>query len=50
MMLCPFVLLGKRLSGGEALVVLPAVTLASVLSAWAVMWIVRMDVPLESAQ
>jgi hypothetical protein len=48
--LCPFVLLGKRLSGSEMLLVLPAVTLASALAVSAVTWIVRMDVPLESAQ
>jgi hypothetical protein len=48
--LCPFMLIGKRLSGGEAVLVLPSIALALVLSAYAVNWIVRMDVPLESAQ
>jgi hypothetical protein len=48
--LCPFVLVGKRLSGSDAFVVLPAMTVATGLAAGAVMWIARMDVPLESAQ
>lgn len=48
--LCPFVLIGKRLSGSDALLALPAVTLATVLAAGAVRWIARMDVALESAQ
>ena len=48
--LCPFVLVGKRLSAGDAASALPALILATVLTAGAVTWIARMDVPLESAQ
>ena len=48
--LCPFVLVGKRLSGSDTMVVLPAIVLAVVCTLGAVRWIVRMDVPLESAQ
>jgi len=48
--LCPFVLLGRRLSGADALRALPAVALAVLFTVIAVVWIVRMDVPLESAQ
>lgn len=48
--LCPFVLVGKRLSAGDAASILPALILATVLAAGAVTWIARMDVPLESAQ
>ena len=47
---CPFVLLGKRLPVSEMVLVLPVVVLALALTAAAVIWIVRMDVPLESAQ
>ena len=48
--LCPFVLIGRPLSGRELLAVLPAIVLAFVLVAAAMKWVVRMDVPLESAQ
>lgn len=48
--LCPFLLVGKRLSGNDAMLALPAVTLATMLAAGAVRWIARMDVALESAQ
>ncbi len=48
--LCPFLLIGKRLSGDEWLVALPAVGLAACLAGSAVIWIARTDVPLESAQ
>lgn len=48
--LCPFVLVGKRLSGSDAILAMPAVILATSLAAAAVSWIARMDVPLESAQ
>jgi hypothetical protein len=48
--LCPFVLVGKRLSASDLVVALPAVVLAAVLAAGAVRWIARMDIPLESAQ
>ena len=48
--LCPFVLVGKRLSGSDAVLAIPAVMLATIFTAMAVSWIARMDVPLESAQ
>ena len=48
--LCPFVLLGRRLSGEEALLALPVLMLTAGLVAEAVFWIARMDVSLESAQ
>ena len=48
--LCPFVLLGRRLSAGDFLAVAPSVLLAAIVTAAAVMWITRMDVALESAQ
>ena len=48
--LCPFVLLGRRLSPDELVVVLPLVVAGSALSVAAISWIVSMDVPLESAQ
>jgi hypothetical protein len=49
-MLCPFVLIGKRLSGGDLLLAIPAIGLALVMTGIAVISIVRMDAPLESAQ
>jgi hypothetical protein len=48
--LCPFVLLGRRLSGDNALLVLPLIAVTAALAAEAVLWIGRMDVPLESTQ
>lgn len=48
--MCPFVLLGRRLSAHDVLVAAPIVALAALLTAGAVVAIVRMDVPLESAQ
>ena len=48
--LCPFILLGRRLPGDQALAALPGVCLAALLGACAVTWISRVDVPLESAQ
>jgi hypothetical protein len=48
--LCPFVLVGQRLSGSDALFAAPAVGVSALLAAGAVNWISRMDVPLESAQ
>jgi hypothetical protein len=48
--LCPFLLLGQRLSRADLLVVTPTIALAALLTTAAVAWIVRMDAPLESAQ
>lgn len=49
-MLCPFVLLGGRLAGDQLDAALPIVAVAALLTAFAMTWIVRTDVPLESAQ
>jgi hypothetical protein len=48
--LCPFLLLGKRLAGDQAVMVLPVLAIAGALTVSEVIWIARMDVPLESAQ
>lgn len=48
--LCPFVLLGRRLSSEDLAIVMPAAGAAVVCTVAAVVWIARMDVPLESSQ
>jgi hypothetical protein len=48
--LCPFVLIGRPLVGDLANTAVAAVLVSTCLPIAAVMWIVRMDVPLESAQ
>jgi hypothetical protein len=48
--LCPFVLIGRPLTGDLAGTAAAAILVSVCLPAAAVMWIVRMDVPLESAQ
>jgi hypothetical protein len=48
--ICPFLLLGTTLGGDRFAIAWPVMALAAVLSGLAMMWIVRTDVPLESAQ
>jgi hypothetical protein len=47
---CPLVLLGRRLAGDDLVVAVPVLLLAAACTTGAVIDIVRMDVPLESAQ
>ena len=50
MVICPFLLLGRRLAGDQMVVAWPVIGLAVLLSGFALTWIVHTDVPLESAQ
>ena len=49
-LLCPFVLIGERLTSGVTNAAAAAIVMSVLLPMAAIAWIVRMDVPLESAQ
>jgi hypothetical protein len=48
--LCPFVLVGRPLSWADAWVLVPGMALAVLSVASALVWVTRMDVPLEASQ
>jgi hypothetical protein len=48
--LCPFVLVGRSLAWADAWVLLPGMALSVLSVASALVWVTRMDVPLEASQ